>query len=263
MIGRALAGLALASLVAVVAHRVRSLSRSGAGVAVAVGTVAAAAGWTWCAAILAFFVSTSALSRWRAAFKDRATREIIATPGPRDGWQVLANGGVFVGAAAGSLLARDTAWLVIALGALAASAADTWATEIGTAVGGPPRNLRGWRVVPRGTSGAVSAWGSVGMLGGAAFMALVAYVAVRAEGAAWAVLAAGVTGALVDTILGATIQEERWCPRCQRGTERHVHSCGTSTQPHRGIAGFANNAVNLCSTIAGAFLAWACWRAWS
>jgi len=76
-----------------------------------------------------------------------------------------------------------------------------------------------------------------------------------ARAAGWpggAVALGGVTGALVDTLLGATIQERRWCPACQRATEQRVHRCGTMTQRTGGAGFMTNDAVNLTSTIAGA-----------
>src|SRR5918997_262513 len=76
-------------------------------------------------------------TRLRGAEKAQRTGDVVAKGGARDAFQVVANGGLFavmaLAAAAlapGSPLARTFA--AAALGALAASAADTWATEIGS-----------------------------------------------------------------------------------------------------------------------------------
>jgi uncharacterized protein (TIGR00297 family) len=252
-----LTGFVLALFIVWGAHRVGSLTAPGALAAVVVGTLAASVGWSWCVVLLGFFLSASALSHWRRADKARTLDPIVATPGPRNARQVLANGGVFALAALGALWHEAAEWRWIAFGALAAACADTWSTEVGTAIGGVPRSVRTLRPVPRGTSGAVSLWGLVATLGGAAFIALLA----SRDAPPLAIAIGGVSGAIADTALGATVQEERWCPRCQRGTERRLHACGVRTESHRGVRGFDNDAVNVSCTLVGAAVAWLVARA--
>jgi uncharacterized membrane protein len=84
--------------------------------------------------------------------------------------------------------------------------------------------------------------------------------------ALWRAIAiGGFCGALVDSVLGATVQEVRFCPACGEETELPLHDCGASTTTARGIAWFNNDAVNLAATLVGsataAFLArLASWR---
>src|SRR5439155_1502834 len=82
------------------------------------------------------------------------------------------NGGIFAVAAVGMLLSSSQGWLALAVGSLCASEADTWATEVGTAFGRAPRLILTGRVVPTGTSGAMSAAGTFAAVGGARFVAL-------------------------------------------------------------------------------------------
>jgi len=160
---RALAGLVVATAIAIAARRSRTLAPGGAAAALVVGTVAMTAGWAWGAALIVFFVASSLLSRVGRAAKAARTRAIVEKGDERDAWQVLANGGAFAVAALGVLVAPARApWAAIGLGALAAATADTWATEVGTLAGGRPRSLAGWRPVPPGTSGAVSSVGTSG-----------------------------------------------------------------------------------------------------
>ena len=150
---RVAAGLALALVVALAARRARSLSPSGATAAVVVGTSAVAAGWAYGALLIAYFVASSALSRWRAAEKTRRTDAVVEKGGERDARQVLANGLAFAACALGTLVTSPraaAAWGTAAAGALAAAAADTWATEIGTLSSRPPRSVLTGRVVPAG-----------------------------------------------------------------------------------------------------------------
>ena len=228
-----------------------------------VGTAAVAGGWRWGGLLILFFVSSSALSRWRRAAKAARTAGVVEKGDRRDAAQVLANGGVFaalvaVGSAMGSAVTaagRATATTLLAgaaAGALAAAAADSWATEVGTAVGGVPRALRGWRPVPPGTSGAVTVAGSLALAAGAACTAGAAALLGMPTAAAVGALAGGVAGAWADTLAGAAAQERRWCDRCALATEQRVHACGTPTRVRGGLAGLGNDGVNGLCTAAGA-----------
>ncbi|OYV65578.1 MAG: hypothetical protein B7Z72_12170, partial [Gemmatimonadetes bacterium 21-71-4] len=62
---RLLCGLAVALLIAGAARRTRALSPSGAVAAALVGTAAVAAGWDWGALLVAFFLTSTLLSRVR------------------------------------------------------------------------------------------------------------------------------------------------------------------------------------------------------
>lgn len=246
-----LAAAALAAVVATLTWRWKMLSITGAAAAWAVGTAAAAHGWRWCALLLLFFVSSVALSRWQRTRKAERTGDTVEKGGARDGWQVLANGGVF----AVLLLAGQP---LAAAGALATAMADTWSTEVGTAIGDTPWSLRTWQRVAPGTSGAVTLTGTAALLAGAAVMGTTTlWMGFDPLGAA-AIAVGGVAGALVDTLLGATIQERRRCPACQRCTEQRRHRCGTPTLPDGGWPGMTNDLVNLTSTLGGAGIAaWA------
>ncbi|HET7458980.1 MAG TPA: DUF92 domain-containing protein [Gemmatimonadaceae bacterium] len=252
---RAGAGLLVAAAIAIAARRARSLSTSGAVAATLVGTACVAAGWAWGGLLIAYFVASSALSRYGEQQKEARTGDVVAKGGERDATQVLANGGAFAAAALLALAFPAAAWPAAAgAGALAAAAADTWATEIGTLVGGEPRSILGGGAVPPGTSGGVTTLGTVASLAGAAFVAALAALLGFGRAAAAGAVVGGVAGSLVDSLLGATFQARRWCDRCERGTEREVHGCGTRTRPAGGVAWLDNDAVNAASALAGAAL---------
>jgi len=240
--------------VTLAARRARTLSGSGAIAAVAVGSISIAAGWSWGALLVAFFVSTSALSRVGQRQKTERVGSIIEKVGERDAAQVLANGGVYAGAALGFLVAPAAIWYAIGAGALAASAADTWATEVGTLAGGVPRSIISGRRVRPGTSGGITLLGTAAGVGGALFIAAGATLANWPVALA-AVALGGVTGALADSVLGATLQARRWCELCAQYTERLVHSCGALSRRASGLEGLDNDAVNAVCSGVGALVA--------
>lgn len=248
---RAALGAFLALGVALAAYAVRSLDRSGVIAATLCGTLAAAAGWPWAVLLVAYFVASSLVSRAGRDAKEARAGSVTAKGGRRDASQVLANGGVFALAAAASVVSGSRIWVWGGLGALAASAADTWSTEIGLLWGGVPRSIIGRTIVRPGESGGVTGVGSLGGLAGAALVAACAALLGFPPGAALASLGAGFGGALVDSILGETVQERRFCDGCSMPTERTVHGCGHPTRRIGGIRSLDNDVVNALATLAG------------
>ncbi|HKR09310.1 MAG TPA: DUF92 domain-containing protein [Gemmatimonadaceae bacterium] len=246
---RVAAGFAISIVISLVAQRLRALTRSGAIASTIVGTVAISAGWSWAALLFSMFISVALLSEFRAAEKTKRLGGLLEKGAERDAAQVVANGAVFTLAAIGHLISPATGWYALTAGALAFSAADTWATEIGTLARGNPRSITTARRVPTGTSGGVSLIGTLGAVAGSLF------IGSEAVFAAWpvplaAVLLGGVLAALADSFIGATLQARRFCPRCRKPTEAPVHKCGTATTLTGGIAWLDNDVVNaLCSAI--------------
>ena len=241
----------LAGIVILVARRQRALSLSGAAAAFVAGTISAGAGWSWAILLATFFVSANALSLYRRSAKAELIGDMIEKGGERDAWQVAANGGVFAALAAASLIHPSAVWLAAGAAAISAATADTWATEVGTLAGHPPKLITTGEPVPAGTSGAVTWLGSVAGFVGAVCIAAVALLAGGGPRIAWAAIAGGVAGSLVDSIVG-TFQRRQWCERCGKPTERLVHGCGMITRPHGGVSWLDNDVVNALSSVAGA-----------
>jgi uncharacterized protein (TIGR00297 family) len=215
------------------------------------------AGTSWPGALVlgTFFVTSSALSRAttpESGLGDRRPR--------RTATQVFANGGVAVLASVAGLFGRELLALAVLAGSLAAATADTWATEIGRTSSRAPRQLLSRRVVPRGESGGVTRRGLAGSLAGAATIALVAGVAGAWSGVvhgdrvfafATAIVAGGLAGSIVDSLLGEVAQERRWCAACWERTEARTHRCGTRTRFTSGLHGVTNDVVNAVCVLAG------------
>ncbi len=255
MILRAILGFVLAAGVAWIARRAQGLTSRGAGAATLLGGVSTAAGWDWGLLLIVYFAAATLLSHIGKAAKGERTASIIAKAGARDATQVLANGVLFGAAALAMLVHPDLQWFALGAGSLAASAADTWATEIGTLWGGEPRSLLTWQAVPAGTSGGVTLIGSAGAVAGASFIALVAVAFGWSRPLGFALAIGGLAGALIDSLLGATVQARRWCEKCERETERETHDCGAPTRSLRGLWWMDNDLVNFVSSAVGGLLA--------
>jgi uncharacterized protein (TIGR00297 family) len=269
-------GLALAVLISIAAFRLQALSQGGALAAAVLGTVTfGLGGLEWAVVLIAFFASSSILSRL-AKTRKAAIEEKYSKGGRRDAGQVLANGGV-----AGLFVllhaffpAAAWPWLGFSA-ALAATNADTWATELGVLGVAQPRSITTGRLVERGTSGGVSPAGFLASAAGALLIGLLAALLYPGSAALplsaganhWMavgmVLAftlllglAGLAGSLVDSLLGATLQAVYYCPACRKETERHpIHTCGSPTARLRGLAWLNNDWVNAACTISGAIFA--------
>lgn len=255
-------GVALAAVVSGIARAVRSLSASGAWMALAVGAATfGLGGLTPAVLLLLFFVSSSLLSRVGSKQKT-----IVAAAfdkgGERDAGQVLANGGLAAAGSIGYGLTGHPGWLGLIAGALAAANADTWATEVGVLARAWPRRLLDGKRVEPGTSGAVSGQGLLAASVGAGLVGLAAAALSSSGRLGVAATIGGFVGALVDSLLGATVQAMYWCPACLKETERHpYHACGTPTTRRRGLAWLRNDGVNFGATLAGAIVALALYGA--
>lgn len=228
----------------------RTLTTSGGVAAWTVGTlVLYGSGWNGGAVLAAFFIGSNLISRLG---RKPAVVPFEEKPDRRDAWQVYANGGP---AALGALLGRIDAtlgvWVLTA--SLAAAAADTWATAVGTRSPTMPRLLGIGARVPAGTNGGMTLVGSLAALAGAS---TVAAAGALAGGRLWLLplgTLVGFAGMAVDSLAGATIQGRFFCAACNKSSEWRVHRCGTRTDLRGGLSWMNNDAVNLLATaLAGA-----------
>lgn len=251
---RLVAGTLIAAAIVVFAYRRRSLSTDGAIAALVLGAICSAAGWGWAALLVGFFVTGTLLSRYKADRKLELTASVVEKGGNRDGWQVLANGGVFTAAAMMSIIVQSPVWMALGAGAIGAAAADTWATEIGELSRATPRSIITGRPVVTGQSGGVTLSGTLAGVLGAVAMALIAWLSGWGDSLAIAAIVGGIGGCALDSVLGAVAQVRRWCDDCNTITERAVHDCGRTTRVVGGLASMDNDAVNAISSAFGALL---------
>ena len=271
-------GLAISLAIGLLGYWRGALKSGGVVGAVITGTlIFGLGGWEWGMLLIAFFVSSSALSFYRAGDKE-GLAEKFAKGHRRDLGQALANGGV---AAAVAMLSKllppsgagwEGGWFAACAGALAAVNADTWATELGVLSPSSPRLITTGKRVEVGTSGGVTWLGMAASLGGAAFIGLLGGLGLLILGQGWAAAGAlllaatagGLAGSLFDSLLGATVQGIYYCGRCAKETETPTHHCGQAALPLRGWGWLNNDLVNFLASLVGglasASLAWLLWR---
>lgn len=251
--------LAVLVLVVRVAWHAGSLTGSGAVAAFGVGgAVLAGTGWAGGLILVVFFVTSSTLSR---LITPRALPAGDAKGDRRDGWQVAANGGAAaVGALGEWLLPGAGIWIVTC--ALAAAAADTWATTLGGLSRQPPRLLLSGTIVPAGTNGGVSWAGSLGGAAGAAVVAAGGALLARSVALFMAAAFVGVTGMLLDSAVGERWQGRFQCPVCLEASERRRHRCGARTMAAGGVPWLTNDGVNALATFAAGAAGLVAWRWW-
>lgn len=266
-------GLLLGVGISYLAYCAGALNRGGGVAAGVLGTIVfGIGGLGWAVVLLTFFISSSALSK---TFKHRKTGvdAHFSKGSRRDAAQVAANGGV-----AGFLVLlyfifpqifpeiNISALLWVGFAAsLAGANADTWATELGLLNPRQPLLLTTFRRVPQGTSGAVSAVGTLAALAGSMFVAV---AAILSSLAGWApdvglslgtqfllISLGGLLGSLVDSFLGATLQTVYFCAQCDKETERYpFHTCGTATMRTRGLPWLNNDWVNTACTLSAGLI---------
>lgn len=250
-----------AALIALISFRLRALNFSGAVGLILVGTIVfGLGGIVFAAPLIVFFVTSSLLSLFKSGGKDKAILETGKT-GPRDIWQVLANGSIATLAVVTHFITGNNLWYPVYLAAVAEAAADTWATEIGLLSNHKPLSIISFREMEPGRSGGITFLGTAFSLSGAILIIISGLICMRIVSGGlvfafdlWIAAAiAGWIGALFDSVLGATVQARFRCPECGKITEKTLH-CQRKTMLFQGSRLINNDMVNFISTLFAALL---------
>lgn len=282
-------GLVISALIGLLAYRRSSLSQSGALGAVITGTlIFGFGGWAAGLTLIAFFVSSSLLSRFKEnSTQKQAAAEKFDKGGQRDLGQALANGGgaAIFAVAFGLSVPEVIFWLqgsvpaIVAgmVGALATVTADTWATELGVLSKRKPRLITTFKQVEPGTSGGITLAGLTAALAGSIFVAILFFwLFIQEIGAAdrfgpvrlgafirpfaygyWllGIILGGFAGALFDSVLGATVQAMYYSEERGKETEKRFEKDGTPNTLIRGWRWLNNDWVNFIASLFGAAVA--------
>ncbi|HDR04342.1 MAG TPA: DUF92 domain-containing protein [Candidatus Marinimicrobia bacterium] len=261
MVHQLMLWMLITTAIAWLAYRMKTLSLSGAVGAWLLGTIVFGIGGTaWIIPMAAFFILSSLFSKLGKKHKE-ILNKIFEKGSNRDFFQVYANGGIAGAATILYYFTGNELWFVAFLGSLAAATADTWGTELGTFSKTMPRSILTFEPVAMGRSGGITVIGTGGAFLGAltiAALGVYSFNGYNGHMAASVILLAafsGFAGALVDSLLGATLQAHYRCPSCGKLTEKKSH-CGIDMIPHvQGLAWMNNDWVNLICTVSGGLLA--------
>ncbi|XP_069375698.1 transmembrane protein 19 [Paralichthys olivaceus] len=271
-------------VVTVRALKRRSLDRSGALGALLVGFVLTMANYSFFSSLLAFFITSSKLTRWGGAQKKKIDAE-YKEGGERNWLQVFCNGGVptelallyMIEVGPGEMpidfgKQYSASWMCLSLvGALACSTGDTWASEVGPVLSkSQPRLITTWKEVPAGTNGGVTPVGLVasflgGLAVGVAYFVtqLLTVSNLHQSDPQWPIMVyggvAGLLGSLLDSFLGAHLQYSGF----DSSIGKVVSYESATTRRICGKPILDNNAVNLFSSVLVALvlpgMAWGLW----
>ncbi|NXW56878.1 TMM19 protein, partial [Eurystomus gularis] len=271
-------------MIATQGYKKKSLDHSGALGGLVVGFILTVANYSFFTSLLVFFVTSSKLTKWKKDTKKKIDSE-YKEGGQRNWVQVFCNGGVPTELAILYMIENGpgeipidfskqytASWMCLSLlGALACSAGDTWASEIGSVMSkSKPRLITTWEKVPVGTNGAITLVGLLSSLLGGMTVGITYFITqllfvtdLEVSAPQWPIIvfaaAAGLLGSIVDSYLGATMQYS--------GFDQNIGMVvNHQTKDSKHISGkpiLDNNAVNLFSSIIIALalpgVAWCFW----
>jgi uncharacterized protein (TIGR00297 family) len=232
------AGVNLALAGACMAFRL--LTFSGCAAAFLIGTaVQGSLGWGGWAVLLTFFLGGTAATKFQ--FEAKTRLGVAQAEGGRRRWRhAWANAGAGVLCALfalrfglkGDPLHHD-AWTWAYVGCFASALADTLSSEYGQLAGRPPRLITTGEVVPVGTDGGITLAGTLmGVLGSALLSLLSRFLGLTPVRATLPILLAGLSGNLLDSWLGATLQRRG---RLSNEAVNFANTCGGAAM---GFLGF-------------------------
>lgn len=147
------------------------LTRRGSFVAFLLGFyLAGIGGWSWLLTVLLFFLSSAAFTKLHHA--KQGVKDISTV---RNAWQVIANIVWAVISLSFFLFTQNEIFILFFIAFVAAVTADTWASEIGPLLNKRCISLAHMRMVPAGTNGGISFFGSLAALTGASVVSASSY----------------------------------------------------------------------------------------
>lgn len=244
MLLRIILTIVLSAALAGVALWKRALTRGGLVTAGVFALIITFFGGVRCFLILAAtFVFTLIAGKIKSGLREKREGQIVAKSGPRDHIQMICN--ILVGVIM-LLLYGITGRFAFCCAygcAMAASLADSLASEVGVLSNKTPIDICTGKKVKTGLSGGVTALGLAASAVGAGIIAL---IFVLFGGGFWCfviITLVGFLGALLDSVLGSAAQGKYRCSVCGIETEKRSH-CGSATDLVRGFGWMNNDLVN-------------------
>ena len=247
-------GLLFTAVIGFFLYIANYLTRSGYFTFILLGTFLAAFSSPSIWFLLGLFFGSAILIHALKKYLSKKEDTIGKKGATRDAKQLLANS---LPLASCALLAYfnvlNLNWTLLMSTIIAATTADTWASEIGLLSKSRPYNLVNFKKVAPGLSGGVSLLESLAAVGGSLLISATyalgtwLFTPQSFTGAFLLIpLLLGVGGMLIDSLLGATLQSKYQCQVCGKITEQENHH----QKPCRLISGYRfidNDVVNLIS----------------
>jgi uncharacterized protein (TIGR00297 family) len=163
-------------------------------------------GWDWVIPVLIFFLSSAAFTKLHHGIKGIENKSTV-----RNAWQVIANIVWAVISSVLYLVTRNEIYMLFFVAFLAAVTADTWASEIGPLINRRCFSLSKMRMVPAGTNGGISLFGSLAALAGATIISSLSYY-IFFGCWHWDIIAmlslSGFIACFADSLLGTFIEDK-------------------------------------------------------
>lgn len=224
----------------------KSLTLSGMLTAIVMGTLIYGFG-TYITFILlmAFFISSTLFTKLKAVEKDKG-RSMI---------QVVSNALATLIFSIFYYYTADMIFLVISAVSVAATTADTWASELGKLSKGKTVSILTFKKIEKGISGGISLFGIYASLLGATFISLIFTIFVSIDMGyqpilwiyALIIIGGGFFGSIVDSYLGIFLQAKYLDQKTGYVTEGFVK--GTGLKLISGIKYINNDIINLLMTL--------------
>lgn len=256
MIERFILGFGLSVLIGGYAYKRQSLSLSGLITAVIVGSLVMGLGhWIFYVFLMGFFISSILIRKVMVIVFPGAHRNLIhhKKHEARTWVQVIANAGILTVISVFYALSPSVELIVLAGLSMAASTADTWASEIGVLSTTKPKLILSKQPIRSGLSGGVTPLGLWASLAGSAWITLMVVTYVLLSGQMTLLLAlacgfcliGGYLGSIVDSVLGELVQAKYITLK-----QEVVEVVSTSSDKLiQGVRWMDNNLVNFLSNV--------------
>jgi len=235
----------------------RYLSISGAISAYAIGLILIfSSGVFYFVMLLIAFLITNLATSYRIEEKIKL-KLIIAKKPIRDWRNVLGNGLPILFFAILEYFFSSDLFIFAFLASTATFLSDTVSTEIGVLSKAKPVMITNFKETHTGRSGAIS---SQGLLSGLAFSLLFAYIShffftsINLVALLFIVVVSSTLANLFDSLLGATVQINYYCDKCNMYSEEKMHVCGNECKKVSGYSFINNHVVNFISIFLGGLL---------
>jgi uncharacterized protein (TIGR00297 family) len=206
--------------------------------------------------LFSMFLSSSLITKYKHEFKAQLTDKVLKKSGPRDAIQAISNLGMASLCFVLYCFSKESVYLLAMACSVAASNADSWASEIGVLSKSKPVLITNFKECKPGISGGVTWLGTIAGLFGSMFIALITCLLKNEIGIDLEFLylflivsVFGFIGIFVDSLLGATVQII-YTDNVGDETENNQNAIIKS----RGVEWINNDMVNFLTTLIIAIL---------